>query len=126
MPPPPLRSVEDQQLALLSTIHPLAQASVPLIEALGRTLATAVTAAHPIPLFDNSGMDGYAVHLADVASASAVTPVVLEVVADVPAGSAIDPALPRGTAARVMTGAPVPSAADAVVPVEHTAVAVMP
>ncbi|MBM7829831.1 molybdopterin molybdotransferase [Agromyces cerinus] len=121
MPPPPLRSVEHQQLALLSTIHPLARVSVTLVEALGRTLATSVTAAHPIPLFDNSGMDGYAVHLADVASASAESPVVLELVADVAAGSAIDPALPPGTAARVMTGAPVPSAADSVVPVEHTA-----
>jgi len=121
MPPAPLLSVEAQQAAVLAAIRQLDSMSMPLAEALGRTLAASVVAAHPLPLFDNSGMDGYAVHDSDVASASAESPVVLRVVADVAAGSALDPALPSGTAARVMTGAAVPSDADAVVPVEHTA-----
>ncbi|MFD4422968.1 gephyrin-like molybdotransferase Glp [Agromyces sp. NPDC058484] len=121
MPPPPLRSVEAQQAAVLGAVRPLAPVTVPLADALGRTLAAPVVAAHPLPPFDNSSMDGYAVHRSDVAAASAGSPIVLEVVADVAAGSPLDPPLPAGTAARVMTGAPVPSAADAVVPVEHTA-----
>ena len=121
MQPAPLLSVATQQAAVLAAMPQLASVTVPLAEALGRTLAAPVVAAHPLPLFDNSGMDGYAVHESDVASATAESPVVLEVVADVAAGSPLDPALPPGTAARVMTGAAVPSDADAVVPVEHTA-----
>jgi molybdopterin molybdotransferase len=65
-------------------------------------------------------MDGYAVRAADVAEASAAAPVALRVVADLPAGSAERPVVAAGTAARIMTGAPVPAGADAVVPVEAT------
>ncbi|MGN6126396.1 MAG: molybdopterin molybdotransferase MoeA, partial [Humibacter sp.] len=93
----------------------------PLAEALGRTIAEDVRTRHPIPLFDNSSMDGNAVRFEDVRAASADSAIGLTVVADVPAGSGADPDLPAGSAVRVMTGAPVPSRADAVVPVEDTA-----
>ena len=65
-------------------------------------------------------MDGYAVRLADVAAAAADAPVVLDVIADLPAGSAEHVAVGHGQAARIMTGAPIPEGADAVVPVERT------
>lgn len=84
--------------------------------AAGRVLAEPVTSPIAVPPFANSAMDGYAVRGADAIRA----PVRLDVVADVPAGSPLDPGLAPGTCARIMTGAPVPSAADAVVPVEHT------
>lgn len=89
---------------------------VPLREALGRVLAEPVRAAGDVPAFANSGMDGYAVRQADLES----LPATLEVVADVPAGSAADPALEAGQCVRIMTGAPLPSDADTVVPVELT------
>lgn len=86
-----------------------------LAEAHGLVLAADVISRLPAPLFDNSAMDGYAVRAAE-----ATTGAVLRVVADVPAGSDEDPALGPGEAARIMTGAAVPSGADAVVPLEHT------
>lgn len=86
-----------------------------LSEALETVLAEDVRTRWPVPMFDNSAMDGYAVRAAD-----AVEGATLRVVADVPAGSAEDPPIGPGEAARIMTGAPVPSAADAIVPLEHT------
>src|SRR5690606_40537989 len=74
----------------------------------------------PLPPFDNSAMDGYAVRAADVAGASETRPVVLPVMDDVAAGDGRTYAVGRGMAARIMTGAPVPGGADAVVPVEWT------
>ena len=78
-------------------------------------------AAVDLPLFDNSAMDGFAVRFADVADASEASPVVLRVVADLPAGTDLDPDLGSGEAARIMTGAPLPASADTVVPFEATA-----
>lgn len=89
---------------------------VPLAHALGRVLAAPVTAAGDVPAFANSAMDGYAVRRADLPQ----LPATLEVVGDVAAGSAEDPALAAGQCVRIMTGAPLPSAADTVVPVELT------
>ena len=113
-------SVEDQLAHVLSGLRPLGTVDLPLAAALGRTLAVDLRSRTDIPVFDNSAMDGYAVRYADVAHASPERPVTLEVVADLPAGSAQDPPLAPGTAARIMTGAPVPADADAIVPVEHT------
>ena len=113
-------SVEDQLAHVLSGLQPLGTEDLPLAAALGRTLAVDLRSRTDIPVFDNSAMDGYAVRHADVAHASPEHPVTLEVVADLPAGSAEDPPLAPGTAARIMTGAPVPTDADAIVPVEHT------
>ncbi|MFD0207193.1 MULTISPECIES: molybdopterin molybdotransferase MoeA [Saccharothrix] len=83
---------------------------------LGLVLAEDVVAPVPLPPFDNSAMDGYAVRAADVAS----VPVELPVVEDVPAGRTSSVPLAPGTAHRIMTGAPVPAGADAVVQVEWT------
>ncbi|MEV5003736.1 gephyrin-like molybdotransferase Glp [Nocardioides sp. LML1-1-1.1] len=92
---------------------------VPLDAARGRVLATAVRAEEQLPAFDNSGMDGYAVRAAEVAAASAEQPVRLPVAGDVPAGAPVSDLAP-GTTVRIMTGAPVPRGADAVVEVEVT------
>lgn len=104
----------DELLALVSP-GPTTE-SVGLDDALGRVLAADVAARVPNPAFTNSAMDGYAVRAADVAS----LPARLRVVGDVPAGSSADPGLGAGECVRIMTGAPLPSAADTVVPVEDT------
>lgn len=93
---------------------------VPLAVAEGRVLAADVIAACPVPAFDNSAVDGYAVTSADLATAGPQSPAALPVLADIPAGCGDGPPLRRGTAQRIMTGAPVPPGADAVVPVELT------
>jgi len=115
-----MRSVEEQQAVVLAAVRALPHEEVALEHALGRTLAGPLRAAVPIPVFDNSAMDGFAVRADDVLGATADAPVQLAVVAEVPAGSAADPALAPGQAARIMTGAPMPSSADTVVPVEDT------
>lgn len=114
------RTVEEQLARVLDAVRPLPPEIRPLRESATRTLAAPAVAAHDIPLFDNSAMDGFAVRFADVASASAEAPVTLRVVADLPAGVADDPLLEPGDAARIMTGSPVPTAADAIVPFEDT------
>ena len=115
-----LRTVEEQRARVLDRVVPLEAVVLPLSAAHGRTLAEPLRAAVDIPVFDNSAMDGFAVRRADVATASPSSPVRLRVVADLPAGAQLDPALGPGEAARIMTGAPAPSAADAVVPFEDT------
>lgn len=89
-------------------------------DGLGLTLAAEVRAVNDLPLWDNSAMDGYAVRGEDVDGAAEDAPVFLDIVGEVPAGSAEDPGLPRGTAVRIMTGAPLPTAADTVVRMEDT------
>ncbi|MFS0912230.1 gephyrin-like molybdotransferase Glp [Microbacterium sp. 179-I 3D2 NHS] len=116
-----LRTVEDQVDRVLAVVTVLEAETRPATDAAGRTLASPAVAAHDIPLFDNSAMDGFAVRAADVAAASDDHPVVLRVVADLPAGSSADPALASGEAARIMTGSPTPGDADAIVPFEDTA-----
>jgi molybdopterin molybdotransferase len=89
-------------------------------DALGLVLSEDVTAPEPLPAFANSGMDGYAVRAVDVASASDGEAVELRVIGEVVAGATADQAVGPGEAMRIMTGAPVPPGADAVVPVEVT------
>ncbi|WP_275006132.1 molybdopterin molybdotransferase MoeA [Promicromonospora iranensis] len=89
-------------------------------EVLGRVLAGDVVAPVPLPRFRNSQMDGFAVRAADVAPAGPGAPVTLPVVGDVAAAPGEPAPLEPGTAVRIMTGAPVPDGADAVVPVEDT------
>jgi molybdopterin molybdotransferase len=91
-----------------------------LAAAQGRVLAADVIACCPLPAFDNSAVDGYAVASADVADAGPRSPAMLPVMADVPAGCGDSAPLGRGTAHRIMTGAPIPHGADAVIPVELT------
>ncbi|MFF1574038.1 gephyrin-like molybdotransferase Glp [Leifsonia sp. NPDC058292] len=90
--------------------------TVPIEDALGRVTADDVRSDVDLPLFRNSQMDGFAVRAADTAAA----PIALEVSGDVPAGHAVPVVLTPGTAIRIMTGAPLPTGADAVVPVEDT------
>ncbi|GAA1646675.1 molybdopterin molybdotransferase MoeA [Georgenia ruanii] len=113
-------TVEQHLERVLAAVRPLAPQRLPLDQAHGCVLAEEVTALLAVPPFDNSAMDGFAVRAADVAAADDGAPVRLRVVGDVPAGSAARPPVEPGTAVRVMTGAPVPPGADAVVPVEHT------
>ncbi|HEY8719155.1 gephyrin-like molybdotransferase Glp [Pengzhenrongella sp.] len=115
-----MRTIEEHLAAALALAQPLATHEVSLDEALGLVLAQDITSSTALPRFDNSAMDGYAVRAADVAAASAATPVTLTVLADLAAGSAEEPEVWPGTTARIMTGAPLPPGADAVVPVEHT------
>ncbi len=115
-----LLSVEQAIEQILAAIQPLPPCAVPLLQAVGSILAEPVVAAESLPPFDNSGMDGYAVSSSDVKTARSDAPVVLSVAMDLPAGSVpVSPLMP-GQAARIMTGAPLPPGADAVVPVEDT------
>lgn len=96
---------------------------VALEAALGATLAAEVRAGEAVPPFDNTAVDGFAVRAADVATATPVAPVTLAVVGTVPAGaSGLDCPVGPGQAARIMTGAPMPPGADAVIMVEDTTV----
>jgi molybdopterin molybdotransferase len=115
-----LITVEEAQQSVLSLVEPLATERVSLLEALGRVLAEDVHAPRDLPQEDNSAMDGYAVTSSDLASATADTPVRIKVVDDIPAGRPSRRVLEVGEAMRIMTGAPLPAGADAVVPVEKT------
>jgi len=115
-----VRTVVEHRGAALALVRPLAAETVAIDAADGRVLAEDVHAPSALPRWDNSAMDGYAVRAADVAAATPDAPVTLRVLADLPAGSAAEPTVAPGTAARIMTGAPVPPGADAIVPVEAT------
>ncbi|MGV9194465.1 molybdopterin molybdotransferase MoeA [Microbacterium sp. MC2] len=114
-------AVETQLDRVLASTPLLGAETVAVADAAGRTLRAPVRAAVDIPVFDNSAMDGFAVRFADVHEAGPAHPVALTVVADLPAGTAEDPPLGAGQAARIMTGSPVPTDADAIVPFEDTA-----
>lgn len=113
-------SVDDYLARVLDSVAPLPPTQVPLSASHGCVLAEDVAAPWPLPSFDNSSMDGYAIRASDVASATESAPVSLTVIDDVPAGSRATQEVRVGTAIRIMTGAPMPGGADAVVPVERT------
>lgn len=115
-----MRSVEEHQRRVTELIRPPRPERVPLGGALGRVLAEDVAAPIPLPAFDNSAMDGYAVRAEDFAGASEERPVVLPVAADIPAGSPANVPLAPQSAHRIMTGACLPPGADAVLPFEST------
>lgn len=115
-----LPSVEEHRQAILDDLEPLPAVPQPLLDALDLACAEDVVAPISLPSFDNSAMDGYAVRLEDVATASSDSPVSLPVVGEIGAGQARLHALGPGAAAKIMTGAPVPNGADAVVPYEWT------
>lgn len=112
--------VEEHLERILAAVQPLPPYDQPLLEALGLPVCETITAPIDLPSFDNSGMDGYAVTLPDVASASERAPVHLPVVGESAAGQSRLFAMSPGTAVKIMTGAPVPAGADAVVPIEWT------
>ena len=116
----PLIPVDEHLKRILESIDTLPAYDQPLLEVMGLPIAEDVTATLPLPAFDNSGMDGYAVVQRDVAEASEQRPVHLPVVGEIAAGAATIMAMSPGTAVRIMTGAPVPQGCDAVVPVEWT------
>jgi molybdopterin molybdotransferase len=115
-----LTSVEAHLAEILGTIRPLAPTELSLGDVLGLVLAEDVAAASALPSFDNSAMDGYAVHVEDVAAATEENPVTLPVVAEVAAGDTGAYALSPGTSIRIMTGAMLPHGTEAIVPVEWT------
>jgi molybdopterin molybdotransferase len=113
-------TVEEHLARVLAGVRPLPPVDVPILDALGLVCAEDVVAAMSLPSFDNSAMDGYAVHSADVAGAGPDQPVLLPVVGEIGAGQAGPRTLSAGSAAKIMTGAPIPDGADAVVPYEWT------
>ncbi len=113
-------SVEDALGLVLSAAHRLETEQVPLLEALGRALASPLSAKARLPPWDNSAMDGYAVRASDVRTASDGDPAVLRVVGQAQAGLPQAVRVGEGQAVRIMTGAAVPEGADSVVRVEDT------
>ncbi|MCB9372244.1 MAG: molybdopterin molybdotransferase MoeA [Microthrixaceae bacterium] len=115
----PLAEAREYVLAGCAPGHPRA---VPLGDALGLVTSVDLDAAEPVPPFDNTAMDGFAVRAADTAGASDETPVSLAIAGTLAAGAAPEVAVEPGQAVRIMTGAPMPPGADAVVMVERTTV----
>ncbi len=112
--------LEEAQGHVLDRVPLLDPSPVALTDAVGCVTAEAVTAGEAIPSFDNTAMDGYALRAGDVSGASESAPVRLSVVASLAAGTGERPDIGPGQAARIMTGAPIPPGADAVVMVERT------
>ena len=115
-----LLKVDEARSRILSHFEPIGTETLPLAKCARRVLATDVAARNDLPSFDNSSMDGFAVIASDLAKAATASPRTLNVVADIPAGTNPDVTLTPGQAARIMTGAPMPKGADAVIPVEET------
>ena len=105
---------------MLADVVPLPVEAVALEVALGRVLATPIESRLTLPPWDNSAMDGFAVRSADVSGASDDRPVALRVIGESAAGRSATIQVTDGTAVRILTGAPLPQGADAVVPVEDT------
>ncbi|MBI1758666.1 MAG: molybdopterin molybdotransferase MoeA [Actinobacteria bacterium] len=116
----PIRTVEEHVQLVLGRIAPPEPIELALLDAQGLLCAEEVLVTEPMPSFANSSMDGYAVRALDVADAAEDNPVVLPVVGDVAAGSRTAQSVAHGVCVRIMTGGPMPSGADAVVPVEWT------
>jgi molybdopterin molybdotransferase len=112
-------SIEEARALVLAEASPLSSESRPLSDALGGVLTESVVAHHDVPPFDNSAMDGFAVRAADTLGAD-VTPAELTVTGTVAAGHVSPEPVSSSGAIRIMTGAPMPAGADAVVEVEAT------
>ena len=113
-------TVQEALTAVLAGVSVLPAERVPLLNGLGCVLAEPVVAQDSLPPFANSSMDGYALVAADLQDAGQENPATLRVVGDIAAGVVPSVTLQPGTAARIMTGAPIPLGADAVIPVEDT------
>lgn len=116
-------TVEEARARILAHIGPLDAEEIPLTAALDRILAEDAVAHDETPPFVNSAMDGYALRTEDTRSATAEAPVALRLAGEVPAGSVYQGAVAAGEAVRILTGAPVPDGADAVLQQELTEVA---
>ncbi|HEY7045551.1 MAG TPA: gephyrin-like molybdotransferase Glp [Nocardioidaceae bacterium] len=115
-----MRSVEDHLNKILELVQPLPPYEQPLLEAIGLPICQDVTASIDLPTFDNSAMDGYACRRDDLLDATEADPVRLPVVGESAAGQSKAYALSPGQAVKIMTGAPLPTGADVVVPIEWT------
>jgi molybdopterin molybdotransferase len=115
-----LISIEEARSRVLAEASPLPAETAALSDTLGSVLAEDIIAAHSVPPFDNSGMDGYAVRAADIAEAASTLPARLLITATIAAGHVASAAVAPGEAARIMTGAPVPEGADTVAQSEIT------
>jgi len=115
-------SYAEARAALLATAAPLDRTTVPIRDAAGRALAASIVSPVALPPWNNAGMDGYAVRRDDVLQATTDTPVTLRVIGTIAAGADATqlPVLGPGEAVRIMTGAPVPASANAVVRIEDT------
>ena len=113
-------SVEDALNKILDTISPLGLEKVSILDALGRVLGEDFFAGRAIPPYDNSAMDGYAICTEDSRGASPESPVRLDVIEEIRAGTVPTKTIGPREAARIMTGAPLPLGADAVVRMEDT------
>ncbi len=113
-------SVDEALEHILSYFDRLEPEERPVPDALGQVLAEDVESAFDIPPLDNTAMDGYAVRAADTEGASEANPVRLRVSGELAAGYIFDGEVTPGSAVRIMTGAPIPRGADAVVPFEET------
>ncbi len=116
----PALSVVDARMAILARMHAVPAQRMPLALSIGHALAADVHATVTLPPWANAGMDGYAVRRADVLGASAELPCALTVIDTIAAGSPLRPHVESGTCARIMTGAPLPPGADAVIRIEDT------
>ena len=113
-------SVEEARDRILAFFSRLEAVDVPLLDALGQVVAEDIVAPFDIPPADNTAMDGYAVHAADTDGAAEDDPRELRVVANLAAGYVMETPVGPGEAVRIMTGAPMPPGADAIVPFEET------
>ena len=120
LPPQDMIGVEDALERILSYVEVLPAVEQPLLESLGQVLAEDIEATFDIPPLDNTAMDGYAVRFADTSGATEGSPREIEVIGEVAAGYQFDGEVEPGQAVRIMTGAPVPEGADAIVPFEET------
>lgn len=115
-----LRTVDEHLAAVLDGVGAIEPIELTLLDAQGLLLAENVVTDVPLPGFDNSAMDGYAVRAIDTRDAGPNAGVVLPVVGDVVAGAKTRSGMGPGLAMRIMTGAPIPAGADAVIPLEDT------
>lgn len=113
-------SVSEYLELVLGNVSELPPMELPISEVNGCVLAQDIYARWPLPSFDNSSMDGYAVIASDLIAASEISPVILPVIDDIPAGFKSLETLASGQAIRIMTGAPMPAGADSVIPIEST------
>ncbi len=115
-----LRSVEEHLREVLDVVEPLAPYEQSLLETVGLPLVDPVSSPIDLPRFTNASMDGYAVRFEDAAGATEARPIHLPVIGESAAGQSRPHGMPPGTSLRIMTGAPLPTGADCVVPVEWT------
>lgn len=111
-------SVEEALKRILDSVSPLGLEKVSILDALGRVIGEDIYAGRAIPPKDHSAMDGYALRSVDTRGTSPGKPVILDVIEDIPAGAIPKRRIETGQAARIMTGAPLPEGADAILRME--------